>query len=682
MTPATVNANTLKESLPAFLEAAKEYPVTKVVNLLKDMKAQLEKEAEEDEEIYENLACWCETNDKEKTKAIADAEAHIEDLTSQIEELSATSARLNTEIKNLEAEVKENQDALDTATALRTKQLAEFNAEEKDALQSIKALKNAIIVLSKHHPGSLLQVTNRQTSDVATIISHEMQKHAAILEGVLTRSQKKAVAAFVQAPEDYFDAAPTFKQSYAPASGQIYGILKQMKETFESNLSQSQKDELANQKAYEELKAAKEDEIQAAQDQIDVKSHELALTDEKLAQAKQDLEDTRNSLSADEKFLMNLKETCQMTDQEWEARQKDRQMEIEAVSKALAVLTSDDAHSLFTKTFNPAFLEKKNSQRSQRQAAASKLLSQVGKKLRSPRLTAMALKVRLDAFTRVKKAIDDMITTLLKEKDEEIKHKDYCVNGFNENAKITENKQRDLDDLKAVIADLTSTIDALTTAIDTLKGEIAEMQTQMKRAGEDREKENEEFQLTVADQRATQKLLAQALSVLKGVYGKKAKAALLQESQDQSGPPPPPGFKEYKKNSAAGGVMGMIEGIIQDAKAMEAEAMKSEDDAQKAYEEYVTDTNDSIAEKSKDIVNKSEELAVAEGDKTEALESKENLMLEIEQLSYEEADLHKACDFLMKNFDLRQSARDQEVEALKQAKAILSGAKFSEFLQV
>jgi len=668
-----------KSSLSFDANGAKNRPVTKVIALLKDMQKQLEKEAEEDEEIYEKMACWCETNDKEKTKAIADAEARIEDLTSQIEELSATSARLNTEIKNLEKEVEANQKALDQATAIRTKELAEFNEEEKDMLSSISALKAAITVLSKHHGEALLQSMQMQ---VATTIQHELTKHWSLLDSVLTPAQKKIASALVQSPEDYFDAEPTFKQSYAPASGQIYGILKQMKETFESNLSQSQKDELANQKAYEELKAAKEDEIQAAQDQIDVKSHELALTDEKLAQAKQDLEDTRNSLSADEKFLMNLKETCQMTDQEWEARQKDRQMEIEAVSKALAVLTSDDAHSLFTKTFNPAFLEKKNSQRSQRQAAASKLLSQVAKKLRSPRLTAMALKVRLDAFTRVKKAIDDMITTLLKEKDEEIKHKDYCVNGFNENAKITENKQRDLDDLKAVIADLTSTIDALTTAIDTLKGEIAEMQTQMKRAGEDREKENEEFQLTVADQRATQKLLAQALSVLKGVYGKKAKAALLQESQDQSGPPPPPGFKEYKKNSAAGGVMGMIEGIIQDAKAMEAEAMKSEDDAQKAYEEYVTDTNDSIAEKSKDIVNKSEELAVAEGDKTEALESKENLMLEIEQLSYEEADLHKASDFLMKNFDLRQSARDQEVEALKQAKAILSGAKFSEFLQV
>merc|ERR1719160_2124764 len=112
--PVTVGANSLQDDLPSFLEAAKEYPVTKVVNLLKDMQKQLEKEAEEDEEIYEKLACWCETNDKEKTKAIADAEAHIEDLTAAIEELSATSARLNTEIKILEGEVKENQDALDS----------------------------------------------------------------------------------------------------------------------------------------------------------------------------------------------------------------------------------------------------------------------------------------------------------------------------------------------------------------------------------------------------------------------------------------------------------------------------------------------------------------------------------------------------------------------------------------
>merc|ERR1719420_949078 len=51
------------------------------------MLAQMEKEAEEDESVYDTMACWCETNDKEKTKAIADAEAKIKDLTTTIEEL-------------------------------------------------------------------------------------------------------------------------------------------------------------------------------------------------------------------------------------------------------------------------------------------------------------------------------------------------------------------------------------------------------------------------------------------------------------------------------------------------------------------------------------------------------------------------------------------------------------------
>merc|ERR1719327_301490 len=369
-----------------------------------------------------------------------------------------------------------------------------------------------------------------------------------------------------------------------------------------------------------------------------------------------------------------------MTDQEWEERQKTRQLEIEAVSKALAVLSSDDAHDLFTKTFNPALLQKVSSQQSKRQEAASKLLSEVAKKLQSPRLTALAVQVRLDAFTRVKKAIDDMVAQLLKDKEDEIKHKDFCVGGFNENERGTETKDREKKDLTQQIDDLTMEIDELSKAIETLKAEIAEMQVQLKRAGEDREKQNKEFQMTVADQRATQKLLAQALNVLKSFYDKKAKAALLQK-QEPAGPAPPPGFKAYKKNAAAGGVMGMIQQIINDAKAMEAEAIKSEEDAQKAYEDFVKDTNASIEEKSKDIINKSELKAKAEADKTEKEEEKENVMLTLEQLSNEAADLHKACDFTLKNFDIRQTARDEEVEALKQAKAILSGAKFSAFLQ-
>merc|ERR1719321_2316449 len=199
-------------------DVEKNRPVTKVINLLKDMQAQLAKEQEEDEEVYEKVACWCETNDKDKTAAIADAESRITQLTSTIEEDTATSARLNTEIKNLDAEVAKNQEALDKATALRKEELAEFNAEEKDVLQSIGALKSAITVLGKHHE-ALLQMSSDSLINVAVKIERQLHKHAKAVQQ-LSAKQQETVAAFLQAPTSFLEdgAAPGFGQSYAPQS--------------------------------------------------------------------------------------------------------------------------------------------------------------------------------------------------------------------------------------------------------------------------------------------------------------------------------------------------------------------------------------------------------------------------------------------------------------------------------
>jgi len=654
-------------SLRFDVESAKNRPVSKVITLLKDMLIQLQKEAEEDEDIYDKLACWCETNDREKTKAIKEAEEKIDMLISKIEELTGLSAQLSTEIKNLEKDVAKDQNSLDQATAIRKKELAEFNEEEKDLLEAITSLKAAIAVLSKHHT-SFLQMPKEHLLGVAATLQHAMKKHASLLEGVLTHSQRRTVASFLQAS----------KHSYAPQSGEIFGILQQMLETFESNISGAQKDEQAAQKGYVELKASKEAEITAATESKNKKAGELADTDEKLANMKTDLDDTRAKLAADEQYLMMLKEKCEMTDKEWEERTKTRQLEMEAVSKALAILSSDDAHDTFTRTFN--FIQKEGASHRIMRSQAAELLTAVADKVQSPRLAALASRVRLDAFTRVKKAIDDMIAQLLKEKADEIKHKDFCVDEFNKNLVSTERKDREKSDLLAKIEDLKMTIETLTKEIAALKAEIAEMEVQLKRAGENREKENKEFQLTVADQRATQKLLQAALAVLKGFYEKKA--ALMQSQQAPAGPPPPPGFKEYKKNENSGGVMGMIEQIIKDAKAMEAEAIRDEEQAGKSYEDFVMDTNASIEAAKKSIVEKSAQKAQAETDLTEAEEALAAAELELEQLANYNLQLHQSCDFIQKNFEIRQTARDEEIEALKQAKAILSGAKFEAFFQI
>jgi hypothetical protein len=287
----------LATAKPALLEVDgdKAYPVTKVVTLLKDMQAQLEKEGEEDEATYDKMACWCKTNDREKAMSVKEAETRIADLTTTIESTAASSGRLKTEIANEEADLAKSNKALDQLIAMRTKQQTEFNGEEKDMLQSISALESAIVVLSKHHGGG--------DAALATI-AQIMQQHQALLQGTMTPHQKKiAKGSFLQANQ------PKFK-AYQPQSSEIFGILRQMKETFQGNLADSQKEELANGKAFEEQKAAKGDEIKAIKASLDEKKTQLAKSDETHAQSREDLQDTQDSLSIDDNLLIDLKERC------------------------------------------------------------------------------------------------------------------------------------------------------------------------------------------------------------------------------------------------------------------------------------------------------------------------------------------------------------------------------------
>jgi len=640
-------------------EEAKNRPVSKVITLLKDMQKQLDKEGEEDQEIYDKMACWCTTNDKEKSQAIKDAEQLIDQLTTKIEELTGKAARLNTEIEDLTEEVAQNQKALDKATALREKRMNEFNKQEQDMLTAIDQMNRAIEALKKHQ-GSLIQEST--LVDLASLLHHQMESHAYLLDTVMNARQREVLRAFVQAPA---------YNSYNSQSGEIFGILQQMQETFEKDLSEAQETERKQQAAYEQLKEAKEEEIAAGQALIEKKTVELAETNEENAASKDLLEDTKNTLSADEQFLMNLKEKCALTDKEFEQRQKTRSEEIQAVSKAIEVLSNDDAKDTFSGTFN--FLEISDKQKQ----AAQVLVSAAGIR-HNPRIAQLAARAKLDAFSKVKKAIDDMITQLKKEKEDEVKHKDWCDTTFRQSQTDRQNARHEEDKLSVSKGRLEERIQQLANMIATLTKEISELKVQIKRAGEDREEQNSEFQKTVEEQRATQQLLNKALNVLNSFYAKEKKSFVQKEP---AGPPPPKGFSEYKNNAQSGGVLNMIQQIIDDAKAMGEEAIQGELDSQTAYEQFIQDSNTSVENKRKARTGAQAEKAQAEGDLADTKASiSENAKLQ-ESLADDKAATHKACDFTMKNFEVRQDARDQEISALGQAKAILSGSKFDSFLQ-
>merc|ERR1719224_278686 len=180
-----------------------------------------------------------------------------------------------------------------------------------------------------------------------------------------------------------------------------------------------------------------------------------------------------------------------------------------------------------------------------------------------------------------------------------------------------------------------------------------------------REKENAAFQVTVADQKATQKILKKALDRLKDVYS----ASFLQHRQT-----PPVTAKAYSKNAGGSGVVAMVEVIMDDSLKVEADALKSENDAQAAYEEFISDSNASNQAANEEIAAKTESLAQADAESTTASGDLTATINDLLALGETAASLHKECDFLLKNFETRHSKRTEEIEALMQAKYIFQGA--------
>merc|ERR1719420_1054780 len=300
--------------------------------------------------------------------------------------------------------------------------------------------------------------------------------------------------------------------------------------------------------------------------------------------------------------------------------------------------------------------------------------------------------VHLDAFTKVIAEIDKMVAQLKQQQKDEVEQRDWCIAELNKNT-LEMDAAYDLQAaLIQKIADLESTIEQLKKDIEAKTAEIAEMQVQMKRASEDREGENADFQQTAMDQRMTQMILTKALDRMKQVYAllqQRARAHLRAIQQHEAPGAPhiqtsatdtdpgngPARFTKYEKNAGGKKVVAMIEGVINDSKKLEAEAIAAEQDGQTAYENFMKESNDSITSLSEAISNMNAAKAAAEEALSQAKTDLDQTNKELSDLHDTDTDLHNSCDYLLKNFFVRQEARAAEINALGEAKAILSGAK-------
>jgi len=285
------------------------------------------------------------------------------------------------------------------------------------------------------------------------------------------------------------------------------------------------------------------------------------------------------------------------------------------------------------------------------------------------RLSTLAVTVEIDDFAEVKKAMDKMVVDLKAEQAEEVQFKAYCLKELRANEKLNYTKTEEKEDLEAKIESLEEAIKKYNEEIAEATAKIAANEKAMKEASQAREAENKEFQTIVADQRASQGILQKVLGALNSFYGKKA---LLQQGHG-SAQIPPEKFDPYAKNQGAVSVMGLIEQIISDSVALEKETVAGEAKAQADYEKFQKDTTAENKRLGELIVFKTKAISDAKVELSETQSEHSATVEELAGIAQTISDLHGECDFTLKNFDIRQKARLQEIEAIQAAKAFLSG---------
>jgi len=665
-------------------------PIRKVVTMLQSMQAKVEEEGEKELALYEKYMCYCKTAGGDLSKAIADAGSSIGELGNKIKAAEEQKVVLGEELKTAQSDRTAAKTAMAEATAVREKEAAAFASEKGKSDKDIAAAGKAIAAIEKGMAGSFLQTANAQLLKNILLTKHDL----------LMEDDREDVLSFLSGSADY-----------APQSGQILGILKQMYDEMVQAAKDAGNSEEATIKTFEELMAAKKKEVEALSKDIEKKLQRSGDLGVEIAQMKNDLGDTQETLAADKEFLANMEKNCETKKKEWEVIVKTRAEELAALADTIKILNDDDALELFKKTLPSAssLMQIQVSVSATKEQALSMLKQFMKQQISHDHVgfIALALEGKKIGFDKVIKMIDDMIATLKIEQADDDAKKEYCAKELDAADDKKKGLERAVSDLTTVIENSKEEIAKLSEEIDILKAGIKELDKNVLEATEQRKEENEDFKELMASDTAAKELMKFAKNRLNKFYnpklykappkkelskedrivenmsGSSASFAQVSEHTQQEAPPPPPEtFGAYsKKSEDSMGVMAMIDLLIADLDKEMTEAETNEKDAQADYETLMRDSAEKRTKDSKLLSEKETIKAETEANLESSTEEKAATSKELMSTMQYIQSLHNECDFLLKYFDVRKEARTSEIDAMGKAKAVLQGADYS-LLQV
>jgi len=458
-------------------------------------------------------------------------------------------------------------------------------------------------------------------------------------------------------------------------------MLEKLNDEFSQKKTELEKDELAAQQAFEQIFQQLADNIENAEFEIAKKTKHRAQTEEAKAEAEGDLAQTTADRDEDQKYLDDTVALCTQKTSDFESRQKLRGEELEAISKAIDIISSQavagsgDKHLpalLQIQKKAGALAQLRSNQMSPVQEKVVSFLNEQARKSGSRLLSEMALSAQANPFGKVKKMIKDLIVKLMEEATSETEHKGWCDTELTTNKQTRDKKTAEVNELESNIEDLTATIAQLTQDIADLTAAVKELDAAMAKETEERTAAKAKNAETVKDAKAAQVAVEEAMAVLKDFYAKSAEATAF--AQQPAADAPETFEKPYKGLLAEGGnVVDFLEVILTDFARLESDTASAEAAEDEEYKTF-------MFESKKDKALKENEIKLKSGTKTD----KESALQQAQaDLKVTKEQLDKALEYYEKlkptcvdsgiTYEERVKRREEEIVSLQEALKILAG---------
>jgi len=668
-------------------------PIRKVVGLMQDMQKEIQGEMDKEKALFEKFMCICTEYPAMLSDTVETGKKTIERLAGQLEEEKAEKDQLDQDLKGHNEDKASAEADLGKASNLREKEQTEYESASASGKANVKVLSKMIPAIEKGRAALLEDASAANIPKVQALVEASAD---------VSVEERRQVEAFLSGSSAEGEAVG--------GSGEVVGILKQMLDEMTRNLADTEKNEEIASASFADLKSAKDEEIGVAADAIESKEKRSGELGVSISRAKDSHEDTQDEMADAQEMLHTLSTQCGAKKQEWEVRIKLRNDEIAAISEAIGILNNDDALEVFKKAVPSALVQDSKAGFLQTRYASS-LVANLEKATEILRravqlhpdtrvsflLSSMASKLRgaqksneqAPDLSEVVEMVEKMINILKKEQVDDEKKKDWCQTELLKAEKEQKEKQDMMDSTVAALSEADDNVASNAEDMKAMEADIASLDKSVAEATEQRKKEHGEYVEATQLAQVAIKLIGKAKDRLAKFYNKKsdeksedsAAASLLQTAlrhshatkrampeklPDLEGPP-----ALKKKNT--GGIMGLMDKLVEEMEADSREATHEEKAGQTGYVELMAESAKTRKQYAKSLVEQQGTDAKLKEKIIKLKEKKSLTSTELSNAHTYVAEIHQTCDFVVEHFQERTEARTVEIEGLNSAKSAIAG---------